>query len=309
MRGNDFMLNMSRFMNDQRLRNDASYGYEVYSVINAANDSRENVMINIMANVYKDVLVRKDSLPKSMFHPGKEIQIDYMDPQYIHPLVSSKLSDLEKLTLREMGKGSLSDLHTYFSGMADAVFESAANQDEFELMSDDEKTAILDGAEDAHRKNEETGKVFSEMDKNLGLVNYRSTMSKEDTHEWFEALSSEMKSSGVEYYHVERNKKGVDYIHGQTDVGNGMQDVYFKASYGNHEWTNSEISNLLRGEEVSIAGRSGQSMSLRLGETEMNGHKYIGPVRTDFDRSKGRNGLDISGIEQSLIDHSTQFDS
>lgn len=82
-------------------------------------------------------------------------------------------------------------------------------------------------------------------------------------------------------YSIETNSKGVEYVYGKADIGKGLQDVYFKTSYGGHTWDDAEIKSLLKGDEVSITGRSGNAMSLKLAETSVRGHAYVGPVPTN----------------------------
>ena len=83
-------------------------------------------------------------------------------------------------------------------------------------------------------------------------------------------------------FEITQGKNGTDYVHGQMDG----QDVYFKKTYGEHEFTDKEIVSMLKGEEIKIPGRDGNEMPLKLGPNKYMGHEYIGPVRTDLPSKK-----------------------
>ena len=81
-------------------------------------------------------------------------------------------------------------------------------------------------------------------------------------------------------YELVQDKKGTPYIHGKPDFEGAPSEVYFKQTYGTHELTDMETKSLLKGHEISVPVRSGNA-KVKLGEGEVNGHKYFGLQKTD----------------------------
>ena len=81
-------------------------------------------------------------------------------------------------------------------------------------------------------------------------------------------------------YEIVQNKQGVPYIHGKPDFKGAPSEVYFKQTYGPHELTDMETKSLLKGNEISVPVRSGNA-KVKLGEGEVNGHKYFGLQKID----------------------------
>ena len=87
------------------------------------------------------------------------------------------------------------------------------------------------------------------------------------------------------WYALVQNKKGETYIHAQPGIEGAPTDIYFKNTYGSHEFNNSEIVSLLKGEEISIPLRSGTG-TVKLGFGNINGHEYFGIQRTDLSKER-----------------------
>ena len=98
-------------------------------------------------------------------------------------------------------------------------------------------------------------------------------------------------------YQIENGKNGKEYVVGQMNVNGDTKDVRFAKTYGTHEFNDSEIKSLLRGEEITISLRSGDA-PVKLGDGSYMGHSYFGPQRTDLPE-KVRRTPDISDIQQS----------
>lgn len=81
-------------------------------------------------------------------------------------------------------------------------------------------------------------------------------------------------------YELVTDKKGTPYIHGKPDFEGAPSEVYFKQTYGTHELTDMETKSLLKGNEISVPVRSGNA-KVKLGDGEVNGHKYFGIQRAD----------------------------
>ena len=71
-----------------------------------------------------------------------------------------------------------------------------------------------------------------------------------------------------------QNKKGETYVQGTTTIEDAPNVVYFKKTYGDHEFNDNEITSLLSGDEISIPTRSGEG-KVKLGPGNMHGHDYF----------------------------------
>ena len=86
-------------------------------------------------------------------------------------------------------------------------------------------------------------------------------------------------------YEMVQNKRGEPYIHGKPDFENAPEDVYFKSTYGSHQFSDQEVKSLLKGEELSIPMRSGEG-TIKLGEGKVGNHEYFGVQRTDLTKER-----------------------
>ena len=86
-------------------------------------------------------------------------------------------------------------------------------------------------------------------------------------------------------YEMIQNKHGEPYIHGKPNFEGAPKDVYFKPTYGTHQFSDQEVKSLLKGEELSIPMRSGEG-TVKLGEGKVGGHDYFGVQRTDLTKER-----------------------
>jgi hypothetical protein len=108
---------------------------------------------------------------------------------------------------------------------------------------------------------------------------------KQALNEAFEPQSQAQKSLAKGEYELVQNKRGEPYIHGKPDFENAPEDVYFKPTYGMHQFSDQEVKSLLKGEELSIPMRSGEG-NVKLGEGKIGDHEYFGVQRTDITKER-----------------------
>lgn len=87
---------------------------------------------------------------------------------------------------------------------------------------------------------------------------------------------------------IQMSKKGEPYVNAKMEVNGEERDVHFKQTYGNHTLEDAEIKQLLQGESISIESRSGNPMSVKLGETKYMGREGFGLVRDDLPEKGAR---------------------
>ena len=108
---------------------------------------------------------------------------------------------------------------------------------------------------------------------------------KQTLNEAFEPQPQTQKGLAKGEYEMVQNKRGESYIHGKPDFENAPEDVYFKPTYGAHQFSDQEVKSLLKGEELSIPMRSGEG-TVKLGEGKVGGHDYFGVQRTDLTKER-----------------------
>ena len=108
---------------------------------------------------------------------------------------------------------------------------------------------------------------------------------KQSLTEAFEPQPQAQKGLAKGEYEMVQNKRGESYIHGKPDFENAPEDVYFKPTYGAHQFSDQEVKSLLKGEELSIPMRSGEG-TVKLGEGKVGGHDYFGVQRTDLTKER-----------------------
>ena len=86
-------------------------------------------------------------------------------------------------------------------------------------------------------------------------------------------------------YEFVQNPKGETYVHAKPDFADAPDEIYFKKTYGDHEFSKREITHLLEGDEITIDMRSGEH-PVKLREGTIHGHEYFGIQRTDIDKER-----------------------